>query len=103
MSFVEFYGTQYSKGSIVFYAVMDDVPVFGKIVDVLYADNFLFVLQPYVGNSFCKHLNAYDVDILDNVVICTPHNLIDPLSVHHSFDNTLHNSYICLKYNVTNG
>ena len=43
-------GTKYSKGSIVFCTIEDDIPVFGKIVDIIVIlhDDCLFILHLYV-------------------------------------------------------
>ena len=35
VSYAEFAGTRYSKGSVVFCTIDDDVPVFGKILDIV--------------------------------------------------------------------
>lgn len=84
----------------------EDIPIFGKIFDIIVtaSGNCLFVSVPYVGNTFCKHFNAYEVyPNNSHYLICNQKDFID----HHvlvlckSFSHSLsHKSFICLKYNV---
>ena len=89
------------------YNIVDDVPIFGKIIDIIAVPSFLFVLQPLIGDSFNTHFNSYDINMLDNdykYIICNHDSLIDyhSLSTHKCFSNTLSSHFcICLKYNVS--
>ncbi len=89
-SFVEKNGIKYSKGSIVFCSIEDEVPVFGKIMDILVwsMGKCIFVIIPYVGDNFFNHYNAYEVrPDNSNYIFQTPDNLADhrTLSLSTSF------------------
>ena len=105
VSYAEFAGTRYSKGSFVFCTIDDDVPVFGKILDivVLGTDDCLFVVQPYAG-VFCSHYNAYEVyTIPTSYLFYKQNDLIDHhiLSFSKSFSPPLsHKLFVSLKYHV---
>lgn len=106
VSFVEKFGTRYSKGSVVFCAIDDDTPIFGKITDIVVppSGDCLFSLIPYVGTYFCSHYNAYELNRLDqDCLLCSPKDLVDhhTLSISKSFSRSLsHKSFLCLKYHV---
>lgn len=55
VSFAEILGTRYSKGSVLLCTFDEDIPVFGKIIDMIAispADDCFFVLCPLVGSYF---------------------------------------------------
>ena len=85
--------------------VIDDEPVFGKITDIIVTENntCLFVLNTYRVMSHNKHYNAYEVDSLEETVICQHKDLADYhlLYIHKSFNRTTcSKNFICLKYHV---
>jgi len=85
--------------------MIDDEPVFRKIKDILITEHniCLFVLNAYIVNTYNKHYNAYEVDVLDEIVICQHKDLADYhlLCINKSFNRTLcSKNFICLKYNV---
>ena len=105
VSFVENFGTRYTKGSVVFCTFDHEVPVFGKITDIvlLEPDDCIFVLVPYVGSNFCAHYNAYEVHNTDELFIYRQKDLIDHhlLTINRSFSHLLNQkSFVTLKYNV---
>lgn len=106
VSFVEKFGTRYCIGSVVFCAIDDHTPLFGKIKDILVlpSQNCLFTLVPYEGTYFCSHFNAYELHCMDfNYLLYSQEDLIDhrTLSISKSFSRLLsHKRYLCLKYHV---
>ena len=99
-------GTRYAIGSVVFYGIDNDIPVFGKIKDIIVLghNDHLFVLIPYVGNWFSSHFNAYEVQCHPNqIILCGQKELVDyhALSFSKSFSPSLsHKLYVSLKYHV---
>lgn len=95
-------GTRYAKGSVLV-AFDDDIPVFGKILDVICVENkCMFVCIPYVGDTFYKHFNAYEVtQSTTHYIFCQQNELADYhlLSLCQSFSGS-HKWYISLKHNV---
>lgn len=87
VSYVEKYGTRYSKGNMVFCAITDDLPLFGKISDILVlpSGECLFSLVSYVGKYFSF---AYELHQAADNIIFNQKNLID-LSLCKSFSRSL--------------
>lgn len=103
VSYAEISGTHYSKGMIVLCTFDEDVPIFGKILDIIVtaSGECLFALIPCIGKVFCKHFNAYEVYINTmHHFIYRPKDLVDhhTLSLSKSFASSV--SYICMKYHV---
>ena len=90
MSYAQINGTKYSQGSILICNVIDDEPVFGKIIDLIITENdtCLFVLNAYKVNTYNQHYNAYEVDLLDETVICEHKDFADYhlLCINKSFN-----------------
>lgn len=103
VSYAEINGTRYVKQSMVFIAIDEEVPVFGKVKDIIVVHGLcFFVLVPYVGYNFCTHFNAYEVEHCSNqYIICKQEELIDHhlLTINKSFGAS-QKLYICLKYHV---
>ena len=105
MSYAQINGTKYSQGSILICTVIDDEPVFGKIIDIIITENntCLFVLNAYKVNTYNQHYNAYEVDLLDETVICENKDFADYhlLCINKSFNRTISSkNFICLKYHT---
>lgn len=89
-----------------FCSIEDEVPVFGKIMDILVwsMGKCIFVIIPYVGDNFFNHYNAYEVrPDNSNYIFQTPDNLADhrTLSLSTSFSQHLRNkAFVSLKYQV---
>lgn len=86
--------------------IEDEVPVFGKIIDVLVqpTGKCLFVVIPYIGDKYLNHYNTYEVRAANfNYLFYAPENLIDhhTLSLSKSFSQVMqHNFFVSLKYHV---
>ena len=71
-----------------------EIPIFGRIIDIIVAvpGTYLFVLVPYVGDYFCKHLNAYEVQPNPSLyLICEQKHFVDYhwLALSRSFSHSL--------------
>lgn len=108
VSYVETFGTSYSKGNVVFCDIVDDIPMFGKIKEivVLPSNDYLFVLTPYIGKYFNAHFNSYELYPTDcGCILYAQKELADHriLSINKSFSTSpylSHKSFVCLKYHV---
>ena len=60
VSYVEITGTRYKQGNILVCSFDEEIPVFGKIVDIIITkfSDCLFILIPYIGINFHTHYNA---------------------------------------------
>lgn len=91
---------------MVFCTIDEDIPVFGKIIDIVVIshDDCVLVLRPYVGSNFCSHYNAYEVHPSHSqYLIYKQKDLIDhhTLSMNKSFAPSLaYKNFVCLKYHV---
>ena len=79
--------------------------MFGNIEDIVTTSHniCLFVLNTYVVNRYNKHYNAYEIDALDEIVVCQHQDLADHhlLCINKSYDRTLcTKNFVCLKYHV---
>ena len=86
------------------YSMDVDIPVFGKILDlIVHQSDCLFVLQPYDG-TFNTHYNAYEVHTNSSqYLFCKQKDFVDHhiLSISKSFSSLLsHSSFVSLKYHV---
>ena len=63
VSYVEITGTRYKQGNILVCSFDEEIPVFGKIVDIIVTkfSDCLFISIPYIGINFHTHYNAFEV------------------------------------------
>lgn len=105
-SYADINGTHYANQDLVVCTFDEDIPIFGKIADIIIppSGKCLFILIPYVGYTFCSHLNSYKVHhITSTYLVYTQQELVDyhTLSLNKSFARSLaHNNYVCMKYHV---
>ena len=68
MSYAEVLGTKYQKDVAVLVTFDDDIPIFGRIKDIIVtaSGEFLFVFVPYVGALFNYHYHSYEVHAVHN-------------------------------------
>lgn len=106
VSYAEVLGTKYQKGVVVLVTFDDDIPIFGKLQDIIVTTSgeCLFVFIPYVGALFNYHFHSYEVHAVHNqYLVCRHQEFADfqPLSISHSFKCSLFNkNFVCLKYHV---
>lgn len=103
VKWVEILGTRYKPPLCVFVCFECDLPVFGKIEDILnVSDSFFLVLHLYKVIVFSSHYHAYKVTATNVKHICSVHSLVDhhPLCMYQPFGSIT--SYIPLKYYVLN-
>lgn len=84
-------GTKYAIGYMVICYYEDDVPVFGKIKDILLQpnkDNSLFILTPFTCTRFNRHFYSYEVVATEETLIYQQEELLDyhPLYLSKSFN-----------------
>ena len=97
-------GTKYSVGYVVLCYYEDEMPVFGKIKDIIITPSCecLLVLTPLVSTAFNGHLHAYEVSPLaHDTLIYRQRELADfnPLSVSKAFKSPSP-MLVCMKYHV---
>ena len=89
MRYAEINGTKYAKGYIVSCYIEDDVPVFGKISDIIIIRPSLCVLvvQPYLSTTFNRYFHAYQVSPSHDILFYQQHELTDfhPLFLSKSY------------------
>lgn len=106
MSYVEILGTKYQKGVVVLVTFDDEIPIFGRLEDIIVTSSgeCLFVFVPYVGALFNRHFHSYEAHAVRNeYLVCHHKEFADfqPLSISHSFKLSLANkNFVCLKYHV---
>ncbi|XP_065884437.1 uncharacterized protein [Dysidea avara] len=106
VSYAEYNGTSYSKGTVVICTLCEDEPIFGKILDIIITESntCLFIIEPLITNCFNKHYNSYEVNALKHThIICKHQDLADyhPLTMSKSFNQHLvDKSFITVKYDV---
>ena len=99
VSYAEVLGTEYQEGVVVLVTFDDDIPIFGKLQDIIVTTSgeCLFVFIPYVGALFNYHFHSYEVHAVHNQYLAD----FQPLSISHSFKRSLFNiNFVCLKYHV---
>lgn len=101
-SYVEINGTHYARGNIVLCTFDEDIPVFGKIIDIVApaVGESLFILIPYFGYAFNRHYNCFEVHTGTNYYY-SQNELADyhTLSLNKSFDHSLaHNTLVCVTF-----
>ena len=83
----------------------DDMPVFGRIVDIfVYQNHFYLATELYLTITFSQHYHAYEVAPTSNIHVSEVQSLRDyhPLWTYQSYNQHLLNTYfIPLKYYVT--
>lgn len=97
-------GTKYALSYIVLCYHEEEMPVFGKIKDIVVtpAQECLFILTPFVATTFNTHFHAFEVSPLtEETLIYHQRELADfhPLSTSKSF-TTSSPMFVCTKYNV---
>ena len=97
----------YRQGDLVIHGIANEQPVFAIITHFISTEiEHFFVLRLIRTLGYCYHYHAYKVDTGitgSKCCVCTQTDLKDyhPLSVVHSFDNTLlSNNFVSLKYHV---
>ncbi|XDV29589.1 hypothetical protein PO909_032692 [Leuciscus waleckii] len=79
---VKCHGTEYRSGLVVCLDLVDDAPVFGKIVNIFIMDG-IFFLASCMESEFVEHLHAFSVFAQENsLVLKKP----DELFYHKPFD-----------------
>ena len=106
VSYAEINGTVYKKKTCVLHFFDEEIPIFVVVSDILVtlSGDCLFVLIPYVGNSFFPHFNAYEVWPNHSAyIVCRQRDLADhhPLTISKSFGSCFsHRTLVSLKHHV---
>lgn len=108
-AWIEVQGTRYKTGTVVIYAITDDMPEVCLVADVL-ADNvgtYFLVLKQLSAPEYYSHYHAYTVDKRSHTktIICRQQDLCDhhSYSLYQSFDPMLimHHFFVP-KYHIIN-
>ena len=72
-------GTTYRKGTVVVCGIEDDIPVFGRIMELIVTPHqeCLFVICPLLTLAFQHHYHAYKVVLTDSSVVYDHVQLFD--------------------------
>ena len=92
-------GICYASGLVLLIDVVDDVPVFGKIKNILYCSNAVLVLMVKLQVlSYVKHFCCFRVNLTDEHIVTLAGNKLG----YHLFEiyKIDLNYYVCLRYKV---
>ena len=80
----EISGTMYGRKTIVVYKYMDDMPVFGEIVEIFVTSisEYLFVLKVLATVRFCARLHSYEVGLTSEINVARQHEFLDHYPLH---------------------
>ena len=98
-------GCHYQEGDIVITGKCESMPVFGKIMEILYfcEEDVCFFSVCQTLSEFWPHYHAYTVQFTPHTVITTVDSLLDPhpLNTHVCMDTTnSHHTFVTLKFTV---
>lgn len=82
------------------YKYMDDMPVFGEIVEIFVTPlgECLFVLKVLATVCFCIHLHSYEVGLTSETIVARQNELLDHYPLHTIRLNG--RCFVRLKYNI---
>ena len=100
---VEIKGIKYQQGSVVVLKVEQDIPQFGKLVEVILTPSkqYLFVILQLATLQYQHHYHAYEVCTTDEIAVCKCQDMYDyhPLELTVAYGSSRHNM-VSLKYHV---
>ena len=96
----EISGTTYKRKTVVVYEYVDDMPVFGEIVEIFVSpiNECLFVLKLLTSLCFCAHLHSYEVGLTNTIIIARQHEFLDHYPLHTTTLNS--KCFVRLKYSI---
>ena len=104
VNWIEVNGVTYKPSCVVLICFNNDIPVFGRIVDIYaFQNRFYLSTEVYITCTFNQHYHAYEVTPTSTLHICEVATLQDyhPLWVYQSYNQHLLNTFfIPLKYYV---
>ena len=87
--YAEVHGTNYAKGYVVPCYIEDNLPVFGKITDIVIIQSCIcvFVLKPYISTTYNHHFHSFEVSLMDDIFFYEQNELVDfhPLFISKSY------------------
>lgn len=96
----------YKPACMVLLRFEDDMPIFGRIVDIFsFQNHFYLATELYITYTYNHHYHAYEVTTASTMEICEVKLLKDyhPLWIYQSYNQHLLDTYfIPLKYYVLN-
>ena len=98
------YGTLYSIGAVVLTNFFDDMPVFGRIVDIILHESMkpLLAIEMLETTCFNKHFNSYEVKEKSTrtFYLCMQNDLADYHTLSIYTPQNSHHFMIPMKYYV---
>ena len=99
---VELHGTTYTRKAVVVYRHVDDMPVFGEILDIFVTPvgECLFVLNLLLTVGLCAHFHSYEVANTSDIVVSRQHEFVDHYPLHIIRLNAEYTGFVRLKYHI---